>query len=139
MMRYTLALFLVALLVMLLGLVFGYLSLDISAPEDRQLVASGALAYWSDCGYDCGEVSPPPSADPTCIISAYPATLRGGESSNLAWGSENTSSAYLSSVGTVAVVGGTNVSPRETTIYTLTVYSRQGAANACATHVNVLP
>ncbi len=56
MVRYVAAFFLVALLLMLVGLTLGYLSLDTLVPEDRQLTAAGALAYW-DCEYygDCDE------------------------------------------------------------------------------------
>ncbi|MBI2612835.1 hypothetical protein HYW59_03460 [Candidatus Kaiserbacteria bacterium] len=57
MVRYVVSFFLVALLLMLVGLTLGYLSLDTSATEERQLTASGsgALAYWEDCEYygDC--------------------------------------------------------------------------------------
>src|SRR3989344_2772770 len=50
-MRYLVTLFLGALLVIVGGLSLDYLSLDFSAPEDGQLTASGALAYY-DCYYE---------------------------------------------------------------------------------------
>jgi len=46
--RYVVSIFLSALLFIVTGLLTGYLTLDLSAPQGRQLTASGALAYWDD-------------------------------------------------------------------------------------------
>ncbi len=79
------------------------------------------------------------SGNPTCMISAYPSSIHSGQSASLAWSSQNASSAYLSGVGAVAAQGGTYVAPRQTTTYTLTVYSGQGGSGACTAQVGVLP
>lgn len=81
----------------------------------------------------------PASGNPSCVISAYPSTISVGQSSSLAWGSQNASTAHLSGVGTVSVQGGTYVSPRQTTTYTLTVFGLQGASDTCMTQIGVLP
>lgn len=248
--RYAVAFFLCALLLMLLGLVFGYLSLNTAAPEDNQLAAAGALAtleinprsglaagaasltglaYWSSCEYygDCFSIhddddeeldeggigpwsepylliddepvyepavvswdwrpedvwleepiyvieeepwyvsafpgigaflqhvafgydgaavrapAPPPQRQsypqPSCVISTHPGLIRVGQSASIAWGSGNARSAALSGVGAVPTVGGMYVAPRQTTVYTLTVFGDGNTSNACATRISVLP
>ena len=83
-------------------------------------------------------VRPPEYATPTCIISAHPDSIRRGETTSLAWGSNNASSALLSGVGAVAVNGGMYIAPQQSATYTLTVYG-SGRSNSCATQVGVLP
>lgn len=81
----------------------------------------------------------PASGNPSCVISAYPSTISVGQSSSLAWGSQNASTAHLSGVGTVSVQGGTYVSPQQTSAYTLTVFGSQGASDTCTAQIGVLP
>lgn len=81
----------------------------------------------------------PQSATPSCIISAYPSSIHVGQSTNLAWGTANASSAYLSQIGNVALQGGMYVAPNKTTTYTLTAVGTQGVTGSCAAEVGVLP
>lgn len=53
--RYVGAFFLIVLLLLILGVITGYLSLDVKAPLDRQLTASSALALQWVCDDDYGE------------------------------------------------------------------------------------
>ena len=76
---------------------------------------------------------------PTCAISANPNVVRVGQSANLAWGSQNSSSASLSGIGAVSTNGGTQVAPRQTTTYSLTVSGPQGGSVTCTTQIGVLP
>lgn len=79
------------------------------------------------------------SATPSCVISAYPSSIHVGQSTNLAWGTANASSAYLSGVGSVGLQGGMYVTPNKTTTYTLTAVGAQGVTGSCAAQVGVLP
>ncbi|MBI4093434.1 hypothetical protein HY417_00565 [Candidatus Kaiserbacteria bacterium] len=81
----------------------------------------------------------PQSVTPSCVISAYPSAIHVGQSSSLAWGSENASAAYLSGVGSVSPQGGTYVTPNKTTTYVLNVFGSQGASGSCMAEVGVLP
>ena len=66
------------------------------------------------------------------IISfmATPATILTGESSTLAWTTENADTVTLSTVGNVRTNGTAAVSPKETTTYTLTARNRFGDVSA---------
>src|SRR3990167_7015170 len=76
-------------------------------------------------------VQPPVSGPPSCIISVNPDVISRGESANLAWGSQNASSATLSGTGPVPTQGGVSVSPIQTTTYTLTVGGSSGQSSSC--------
>ncbi len=82
-------------------------------------------------------VQPPVSGLPSCIISANPDVITRGQFANIAWGSQNASSASLSGVGTVSTQGGISVSPIQTTTYTLTVAGSSGKSNSCTARVLV--
>ena len=81
----------------------------------------------------------PQVAAPACVISAYPSAIRRGQTANLAWGSQNASSATLSGVGAVATRGGRYVAPQQSSVYTLTVYGPQGRSTTCTAHITVNP
>ena len=49
-MRYVVTTLLLILLAIVVGLMLGFVSLDFSAPEGRQLSAAGVLAYWDEDG-----------------------------------------------------------------------------------------
>ena len=74
---------------------------------------------------------------PSCIISAHPEVISGGQSSNIAWGSENAVAASFSGTGPVPVQSGISVSPSSSITYTLTVRSSSGRFAYCATRVIV--
>ena len=81
-------------------------------------------------------IKPIPPA--TCTISANPTSVAQGDSSTLIWTSQNATAASLSSVGTVAINGSTNVIPNADMTYTLTV-SGVGGSGTCTTSVSVIP
>lgn len=82
-------------------------------------------------------VQPPVSGLPSCIISVNPDVIERGDSANLAWGSQNASSATLSGVGAVPTQGGISVSPVQTTTYTLTVGGSSRRSNTCTVRLFV--
>ena len=82
-------------------------------------------------------VQPPVSGPPSCLISVNPDVISRGESANLAWGSQNASSATLSGTGPVPTQGGVSVSPIQTTTYTLTVGGSSGQSSSCTVRLFV--
>ena len=75
-------------------------------------------------------VTPPPEV----TFTADPATIYIGQSSTLSWTSSNADTCVIEpGIGTVALNGSTNVSPTETTIYTVTATGAGGTATANAT------
>ena len=74
-------------------------------------------------------------------FNASPATIQTGESSTLAWQTENAETVTISSLGNSAVNGTAQVSPTATTTYTITATGRGGStATATATvQVNTQP
>ena len=78
-----------------------------------------------------------PAKPASCIISAYPDSIKKGDSANLAWRSENAVRATLSGIGSVNIRGGVYVKPQKTTPYTLTVYNSENRPTVCKTQVKV--
>ncbi|RJQ34059.1 hypothetical protein C4556_03430 [Candidatus Parcubacteria bacterium] len=74
---------------------------------------------------------------PSCILSSKPATVARGEQVSIAWGSENTTVAWLSGVGAVLPEGGMYVRPFRSGAYTLTVRSAEGRFGYCRTWITV--
>lgn len=68
------------------------------------------------------------------IISflATPATIDRGQSSTLAWQTENADTVTISGIGTANANGTAPVSPTETTTYTITATNQSGSASATA-------
>lgn len=77
------------------------------------------------------------AARPSCVLSANPSAVREGQSTSIAWFSENATSAYLSGVGAVPLSSGFTAVPERSTTYTLTVYGTGGVSNHCSTQVRV--
>lgn len=65
---------------------------------------------------------------PTVTISAEPRTIQAGETSMLSWRSTYADSALIDGIGDVPVDGSTQVSPSETTPYTITATGPGGTA-----------
>ncbi|HET9402383.1 MAG TPA: peptidoglycan-associated lipoprotein Pal [Candidatus Acidoferrales bacterium] len=64
---------------------------------------------------------PQPAARPTVTLQANPTTIEKGQSSTLTWSSTNATSLTLApGVGSIAPEGSTQVSPAESTTYTIT-------------------
>ena len=66
-------------------------------------------------------------------FAASPSSITSGQSSSLSWSTSGATSATISSVGSVATSGSTNVSPSVTTTYTLTASNSNGPTTANAT------
>jgi len=72
--------------------------------------------------------------NPTVSLSADPATIQASESSVLTWNSTYTDTCIIEpGIGPVAAAGSIQVSPLETTIYTITATGSGGIASASAT------
>lgn len=90
-----------------------------------------------------GDTDPEVASDvpplPTAEIHATPTILRAGDAATLRWSTENATSVTLEpEIGAVEPVGDLQVSPPETTVYTLIVSGLDGVARSEVT-VNVLP
>ena len=77
---------------------------------------------------------------PTCTISAHPSTITRGASSQLKWTTHNAESARINqNIGEVQTGNNRsrNVSPHNTTTYTMTVVNARGVEATCRTTVTV--
>ncbi|HEV2699098.1 MAG TPA: peptidoglycan-associated lipoprotein Pal [Terriglobales bacterium] len=76
---------------------------------------------------------PPPPAAPTASLTASPDTINKGQSTTLTWQTTNaTDTSIDQSVGTVQASGSQQVSPAESTTYTLTAKGAGGSQTATA-------
>jgi peptidoglycan-associated lipoprotein len=80
------------------------------------------------------EQAPPPApAQPTVTLSADPTSIKKGASSTLSWTSTNATQLTVApEVGTVNAQGSTQVSPSDSTEYTITASGPGGSATATA-------
>jgi peptidoglycan-associated lipoprotein len=73
----------------------------------------------------------PPPAQPTVTLNATQTTINSGQSTTLNWSSTNATDLDLEpGVGKVAPQGSTNVSPTDSTTYTITATGPGGTTNA---------
>jgi hypothetical protein len=72
------------------------------------------------------------------LFTAEPMTINQGQSTLLRWQTENAEAVEISGVGAVAFTGSQQVSPRETTTYTLTARNQFGTVTA-TTRITVNP
>src|SRR5215467_4041349 len=75
---------------------------------------------------------PPPPAAPTASLTASPETIDKGQSSTLTWQTTNATDVSIDSVGAVDPNGSKQVSPTESTTYTLTAKGAGGNQTAMA-------
>ncbi len=75
---------------------------------------------------------PPPPAKPTASLTASPASIERGQSSTLTWSTENATTVTIEGIGTVDANGSRDVSPADSTTYTLTAKGPGGEASANA-------
>ena len=75
---------------------------------------------------------PPPPAKPTASLTASPASIERGQSSTLTWSTENATTVTIDGIGTVDANGSRDVSPNDSTTYTLTAKGPGGDASANA-------
>ena len=105
----------------------------------RLLVFLSAFTVLAFAGACKKKVAPPPPApapapapaQPTVTLSATQTTIKTGESTTLNWSSTNATDLDLEpGIGKVAPEGSTNVSPTQSTTYTITATGPGGTANA---------
>jgi peptidoglycan-associated lipoprotein len=75
---------------------------------------------------------PPPAAQPTASISASPNVIDRGQSTILNWKTTGATSASISGIGNVPSSGTQNVSPHDSTTFTITATGPGGNAEASA-------
>ncbi len=84
--------------------------------------------------------APPPLLAPTASIVAEPATINQGETSTLRWSSSDATELTVTGLGVVEPEGSREVSPAESTTYTLIATGPGGSTSVNATvTVNVPP
>lgn len=130
----------------------------VTFPENMTINATTGLIEWVSNGDQVGDhevtvrvedgkggsdsqtftitVSGGTTTDLTVTMHANPASIIVGGSSTLTWSSTNATSAEINQgIGGVDVNGSREVSPTETTTYTITVTGAEGTASASATVV----
>jgi peptidoglycan-associated lipoprotein len=75
---------------------------------------------------------PPPPAAPTASLTANPDTIQKGQSTTLTWETSNTTDVSIEGVGAVQASGSQQVTPTESTTYTLTAKGPGGTKSATA-------
>ena len=75
---------------------------------------------------------PPPPPTPTATLSANPETIDKGQSSTLTWQTSNATDVSIEGVGAVQPNGSQQVTPTESTTYTLTAKGAGGTQTATA-------
>src|SRR5207253_9587650 len=75
---------------------------------------------------------PPPPAAPTASLTASPEAIDKGQSSTLTWQTTNATDVSIDSVGAVQPSGSQQVSPSDSTTYTLTAKGAGGTQTATA-------
>jgi hypothetical protein len=99
---------------------------------------SGTAGNWWSIAefnaYSPSGVTPPTPTPPTASFTANPASIQTGQTTTLSWSTTNASSITLNNgIGTVALNGSVNVSPTNTTSYTLTATGSGGTVTKTTT------
>jgi peptidoglycan-associated lipoprotein len=76
--------------------------------------------------------APPPPAAPTASLTANPNTIEKGQSTNLSWETSNATDISIDNVGAVQATGSQQVTPTDSTTYTLTAKGAGGTKTATA-------
>jgi peptidoglycan-associated lipoprotein len=115
---------------------------EVSRPLFRALLVAGLVAtvFSAGCKKKPVPAAPPPvekpappPAQPTVTLSADPGSIKKGASSTLSWTSTNATQLTVApEVGTVNAQGSTQVSPSDSTEYTITASGPGGSATATA-------
>ena len=79
------------------------------------------------------QVMPRGEAPRVVNFAANPTTITAGQASTLTWSVDNADTVTITTLGTVAARGSSDVRPTTTTTYTLTATNRFGSSNATAT------
>jgi peptidoglycan-associated lipoprotein len=75
---------------------------------------------------------PPPPAAPTASLSANPTTVNKGEPTTLTWETNNATDVSIETIGPVKPSGSQQVTPTDSTTYTLTAKGAGGTQTATA-------
>jgi peptidoglycan-associated lipoprotein len=76
--------------------------------------------------------APPPPAAPTASLTANPNTIQKGQPTTLTWQTTNATDVSIDGVGAVQASGSQQVSPSDSTTYTLTAKGAGGTQQATA-------
>jgi peptidoglycan-associated lipoprotein len=97
--------------------------------------ALGAMMLLSACHRKAAPPPPPPPpppAAPTASLSASPDTVQSGQAVTLTWQTTNATDVSIEGIGAVQANGSQQVSPTESTTYTLTAKGPGGSQQATA-------
>jgi len=75
---------------------------------------------------------PPPPAAPTASLTANPNTIDKGQSTTLTWQTSNATDVSIDGIGAVQASGSQQVTPADSTTYTLTAKGAGGTQQATA-------
>jgi peptidoglycan-associated lipoprotein len=75
---------------------------------------------------------PPPPAAPTASLSANPNSIQTGQSTTLSWETSNATDVSINGIGAVQPTGSQQVTPADSTTYTLTAKGAGGTQTATA-------
>jgi len=84
-------------------------------------------------GSGSGSSPPPPSGTPTAALTASPASIASGQSSQLTWSSTNATSCSGSGFSASGISGSATVTPAATSTYSVTCTGSGGSASGSAT------
>ncbi|MGH9529620.1 MAG: peptidoglycan-associated lipoprotein Pal [Terriglobales bacterium] len=99
------------------------------------IFALGAIMFLGACHKKTAPPPPPPPpppASPTASLTANPETLDAGQSTTLTWQTTNATDVSIGGVGAVDPNGSRQVTPTESTTYTLTAKGSGGTQEATA-------
>jgi hypothetical protein len=109
----------------------GTVAVSPTATTNYTVTATGAGGVTASCSI---AVNVTAGALPRIIqFSASPMSILSGQSSNLLWVVDNSTSQTITSLGTVVAAGTQSVTPTATTTYTLTATNNAGSVTATAT------
>lgn len=97
--------------------------------------ALGAITFLGACHKKAAPPPPPPPpppATPTASLTASPETINKGQSSTLTWQTTNATDVTIEGIGAVQPNGSQQVSPTDSTTYTLTAKGAGGSQTATA-------
>jgi len=97
------------------------------------MVALGAVMLLSACHKKTPPPPPPPpppAAEPTASITANPNTIDKGQSTTLTWQTTNATDVSIEGIGAVQANGSQQVTPTDSTTYTLSAKGPGGAQQA---------
>ncbi len=99
------------------------------------VVALGAIMMLGACHKKVAPPPPPPPpppAAPTASLTANPNSIEKGQSTTLTWETTNATDVSIEGVGAVQASGSQQVSPADSTTYTLTAKGEGGTQQATA-------